>query len=353
MPLSETSPRKRRVGSADAVSAAPRSLDIGAFTLTPWSIVEEPGSASSMDENPPRTAKELLSFLPIGDAYACKVIPIGFKERIIADLSCPNPPFYTYDDGQLPEAEEEKWTTMTRLLENSRYNFEDNANEKAWVEVAGKMLNAALSLCGSGLKGMVAVYDVQDPSLITDGLPTVNNQRIPYKKVDLVLAMSPRNPSVSTTCAKLRKANPLVRISQFVDAFLSRLVIPVFIEVGEAGKDYLEASLQLGIVGSAGLSQLERLGRTLVPKWKEEPVMLPMLGWTVIGHDWKLHIICQLKFPGFEQSGTVVYGPYDSGGTGSHFHIFTLLRVITMVVKWMEDVYWPYFSEMVEGRVRD
>jgi hypothetical protein len=106
--------------------------------------------------------------------------------------------------------------------------------------------------------------------------------------------MSPDNPTVLATYTKLRTADPLVRISQFIDASLSRVTIPVYIEIGEAGKSYLEASLQLGIVGSAGLSRLEQLRRTFAPKWGDGPMMLPALGWTVIGHDWKLHIICKL-----------------------------------------------------------
>jgi hypothetical protein len=70
------------------------------------------------------------------------------------------------------------------------------------------------------------------------------------------------------------------------------MTIPAYIKVGEAGKDYLEASLQLGIVASAGLTRLEQLRKALAPEWKG--AMLPALGWTVIGHEWKLHIICKI-----------------------------------------------------------
>ncbi|KAI9767019.1 MAG: hypothetical protein M1840_005978 [Geoglossum simile] len=376
MPLSDSgrgSPKKRKAGSADAISTASGNLDVNAFAFTPSLTGDEPGSASrmrpqspsrdlretyrfarpplrfsqSMDENSPQTAQELFSLLPLADTYACGVIPMNFKARIIADFSIPNPPFYVYSNSPLCEPEGELWGKMAQLLKDSRINFEENKNEKAWVVIVYEMLNAALSLYGSGSKSMVAIEDVQDPRLAPDTLPTVNNQRIPHKKVDLVLALSPNNPTVLATYTKLRTADPLVRISQFIDASLSRMTIPVYIEIGEAGKSYLEASLQLGIVGSAGLSRLEQLRRTFAPKWGDGPMMLPALGWTVIGHDWKLHIICKLTEN--EQDAVVVYGPYDSGGTKDYFQIFTLLRIITMVVKWVEDVYWPFFVKVAGG----
>ncbi|KAH0562056.1 hypothetical protein GP486_003240 [Trichoglossum hirsutum] len=341
------SPKKRRVGDADALSGTSASLDVNAFILNSPSVSDEPGGVSrvrpgsptrdlretykyarpplrfsqSIKENSPRMAHEVFSVLPIAKTYACEVIPINFKERITSDHSFPNPPSYAYDKNQSCESEKEQWARMTRLLSNARNSFENNKNEKAWVVVACDMLNAALSLRGSGSKDMVAVEHVsvfslppirtvilmrtnlsgnvpqnsQDPSLTPDTLPTVNGQRVPCKKVDLVLALSPNNPTVFATYDKLRTADPLVRISQFVDASLSRMTIPVYVEVGEAGKDYLEASLQLGIVGSAGLARLGQLRRTLAPASQEGEMMLPpVLGWTVIGHDWKLHIICKL-----------------------------------------------------------
>jgi hypothetical protein len=78
----------------------------------------------------------------------------------MADLSIPNPPPYTYDNSQLYELEGELWGKMAQLLKDSRRNFEKNKNEKAWVVIVYEMLNAALSLCGSGSKSMVAIEDV-------------------------------------------------------------------------------------------------------------------------------------------------------------------------------------------------
>lgn len=56
-------------------------------------------------------------------------------------------------------------------------------------------------------------------------------------------------------------------------------------EVKEVGGDYNEAVMQLAIYSVAGLEKL-RTQSLNIPNSQ----ILPSLGWTIIGHEWKLHI---------------------------------------------------------------
>jgi hypothetical protein len=52
-----------------------------------------------------------------------------------------------------------------------------------------------------------------------------------------------------------------MRLSQMSETSVSRLALPGCVEVGESGKSYLEASLQLGVWCFAGLAKLNELRR--------------------------------------------------------------------------------------------
>jgi len=75
------------------------------------------------------------------------------------------------------------------------------------------------------------------------------------------------------------------------DASVSRMTLPVCIEVGEPGKSYMEASVQLGVWCCAGLLKLQELRAHYGTV--EGGQILPLFGWTAIGMDWKLHIAYQ------------------------------------------------------------
>ncbi|KAJ9653150.1 hypothetical protein H2201_009174, partial [Coniosporium apollinis] len=181
--------------------------------------------------------------------------------------------------------------------------------------------------------------DINSPSL----LPHVHNTAIPTKKADLALATSAHAPT-----------RPLLR-PQMAETSVSRLALPACVEVGEPGKSYLEASLQLGVWCFAGLEKLRELralsgklaqqmptpGSTdeeveAAAEGTEEPGdELPLFGWTAIGMDWKLHVAFRDKADG----GVVVLGPLDSGGLGSVLPFFKLLRTVAALAAWAKDTY--------------
>ncbi len=69
------------------------------------------------------------------------------------------------------------------------------------------------------------------------------------------------------------------------DAYTSTVPLVCGIEVKEGGGDYNEAIMQLAIWCAAGLEKVKRLNPSV-----EYEQLQPFIGWTIIGHEWKLHI---------------------------------------------------------------
>jgi hypothetical protein len=53
--------------------------------------------------------------------------------------------------------------------------------------------------------------------------------------------------SVNEVYASIRNKNPTMKLSQMSDASVARMTLPICVEVGEPGKSYTEASVQLGV----------------------------------------------------------------------------------------------------------
>jgi hypothetical protein len=142
-----------------------------------------------------------------------------------------------------------------------------------------------------------------------------------------------------------------MRLSQVSEAGVSRLTLPGCVEVGDPGKNYLEASLQLGIWCFAGLAKLDELrvqsrtGMIGEISAADSGRDLPVFGWTAIGIDWKLHIAYRDKTDG----GVMILGPLDSGGLGSIMAIFKLIKTATALAKWAKEKYWPEFRSIVKA----
>jgi hypothetical protein len=174
-----------------------------------------------------------------------------------------------------------------------------------------------------------------------------------------------------------------MRLSQMSETSVSRLALPGCVEVGESGKSYLEASLQLGVWCFAGLAKLDELrvrsgtagrktptpamngqisaadgeGRTVEDEnsvvgvhaaavdYSRAEQNLPVFGWTAIGMDWKLHI----AYRDTTDDGVMILGPLDSGGLGSVMAFFKLFKTATALAKWAKEKYWLEFRSIVEA----
>jgi hypothetical protein len=213
-------------------------------------------------------------------------------------------------------------------------------------------------------------------------LPHVHNTAIPTKKADLAVAISAHAPITAPVYTALRTSDPTIRLSQMSEASVSRLTLPGCVEVGESGKSYLEASLQLGVWCFAGLAKLDGLrvrsrttGREMmtptingqIPTAKGDDYVaedenlvsgahattvdrsrteenLPVFGWTAIGMDWKLHI----AYRDMADDGVTILGPLDSGGLGSVMAFFKLFETATALAMWAKEKYWMEFRSIMQ-----
>jgi hypothetical protein len=77
-------------------------------------------------------------------------------------------------------------------------------------------------------------------------------------------------------------------LSQMTDPYTKIIPMACGIEVKGSGGNRDEAIVQYGVWAAAGLAKVEELfdGATLLQ---------PLLGWTVVGHDWMLHMSWKLE----------------------------------------------------------
>jgi hypothetical protein len=89
------------------------------------------------------------------------------------------------------------------------------------------------------------------------------------------------------------------------DAYTSTLILACGIEVKEAGGDYNEALVQLGVWSAAALEKTRSL-----MKLDQSSDLKPYIGITVIGHEWKVHISWKAPETG-ETVGAVLYRSWN------------------------------------------
>jgi hypothetical protein len=129
-------------------------------------------------------------------------------------------------------------------------------------------------------------------------LPTLPTQSTSLsKKADLALVISlpkQRYPKID----QWRKHNPGVGLSHMSDAYTRETLLACPLEVKRQGGDYNEAVCQLAVWSAAALEKLKVLAS--MGRDKELLVASPYPGWTVVGHEWQLHISWK------DESGKVV-----------------------------------------------
>ncbi|KIX01923.1 uncharacterized protein Z518_07862 [Rhinocladiella mackenziei CBS 650.93] len=109
---------------------------------------------------------------------------------------------------------------------------------------------------------------------------------VPFaKKVDTALAFKPYHERVRKSLKDVQDKRPGMSLSQMSDAYTSGVVLPCGIEIRGSSGSYDEAIVQLGIWYSAGLQKRQEMSVT-----NASPSQKPLLGWTVIGHEWRPHI---------------------------------------------------------------
>lgn len=161
------------------------------------------------------------------------------------------------------------------------------------------------------------------------------------KNCDLALAIAPKS---NTDQELLKRAlNRHGSVSQMLDAYTCRIPLTCGIAVKEFGGDGNEAIAQLAIWSAAGLFHVQQM-LAIETQTFDAAALLPLPGWTVVGHQWDLYLIFLRS-----NSDVVCLGPVFSASTGTLLGLFQILKVLAGLQKWVENVYWPWLRQGLFG----
>ncbi|KAL9627355.1 MAG: hypothetical protein Q9164_007629, partial [Protoblastenia rupestris] len=157
----------------------------------------------------------------------------------------------------------------------------------------------------------------QTQNLDNDFLPVFQGDTITPKKTDFALPFSPQHPTINQQYAALNIGEG-INLSHMADDYTRRLAMLAGAEVKRDGEKESEAEAQLFTWLAAAIVSIRKLRSTLhtseipaagpsetsTPQSQpfisqaqalldEEQVLsdqLPLLGWTIVGHQWQLYI---------------------------------------------------------------
>jgi hypothetical protein len=115
-------------------------------------------------------------------------------------------------------------------------------------------------------------------------LPILPNSSTFAKKADIAIGYSPHDPVVGDKLRRFAARHPGTTLSAMTDAYTSTVPLACAIEVKEAG-GLPRGSDTIGIWSAATLEKIR-----LLRQGESQERLPPLVGWTVIGHEWKLHI---------------------------------------------------------------
>ncbi|OCK75633.1 hypothetical protein K432DRAFT_397107 [Lepidopterella palustris CBS 459.81] len=126
-----------------------------------------------------------------------------------------------------------------------------------------------------------------------------------------------------------------------------RVVLFSGIEVKRESGSKDEALSQLAIWLCAGLESHRQLA--------EYPAehLLPVVGWTVVGHDWHMYIAYRaLNHRGLNTMFVVSRWTFPSAQTRDVLGLCKILHLIRKMEVYAKSVYWPWLQKVLEKRFK-
>ncbi|OAL45923.1 hypothetical protein IQ07DRAFT_207317 [Pyrenochaeta sp. DS3sAY3a] len=155
-------------------------------------------------------------------------------------------------------------------------------DEDAWFY---KVIHPTLRLALEG-RNLLQVDIVKSHPINSEMLPiTRKNDRI-RGKADYAFSFHRGNVHASELYDRFHLAGLGYRISHVTDAYTGQVALFSGIEVREENGGKNEALVQLAVWLSAGLENVRRLGEMGHKRKYLGEELRPMVGWTIIGHDW-------------------------------------------------------------------
>lgn len=189
----------------------------------------------------------------------------------------------------------------------------------------------------------------QTHAIDDEHLPVFEDNTITPKRIDLCLSFSDQHADVQQHYAEFDALSvERVQISQMEDDYSSTQALFMGVEVKRQGEKETDAQSQLLTWLAAGVIHLRKLRSP-----DSQLPNLPLLGWTVVGHEWKLYAAYG---EGNRAGDTIrILGPLNKtfGHTRDLEGIFQLLKLMQRLKTWAEATYWPWFTEHVLKSVLD
>ncbi|KAE8316672.1 hypothetical protein BDV41DRAFT_561966 [Aspergillus transmontanensis] len=358
----ESSPRKR-----------PRSLqldDVDSHTtsLTDRTRINTPSRTSS-GPGRQRNTRELLNELPLSSpsihcfrpkhiplpasvlslrkklshGFGSNIIPIGLKAKLYQEdpqgaVDIPDLGWDCTADWSSAKLEA-LWEDVVSIYKEAAECEEYGQDENAWAT------GVILPILQRGIKQHPTLHikNVQSQTIDPILLPRTQVQSQVNRKLDFTFAFSLQDRRIKEIHDTFLRSLPGQTVSHTTDPFTKRVALFSGVEVKQPDGSSMEALVQLSIWLSAGLEKLSQL-RNLQG---HEFDLLPTLGWTVMGHEWRLHFAFKGCFEGQEE--TYLDGPTEilTATTRTFYGIFKLIDLVHRVSAYAEEVYWPWMSSKI------
>lgn len=169
------------------------------------------------------------------------------------------------------------------------------------------------------------------------------------KKADFALSFSPRYPQVKERYDALRvPGQERPSLSQMSDECTSKLGLYLGAEVKKAGERENVAQRQLFTWLGSGIIKARKLRAAATASGKPaQRDIMPLLGWTVVGYEWKLYVAFGA---GDSPEDTIrIVGPIPGipNSTESLIDVFKMLQLVECIKQWVREEYWPWFRDDV------
>ncbi|KAK5020687.1 hypothetical protein LTR60_000298 [Cryomyces antarcticus] len=360
------SKQKRKLNVSSSRSSSPRKrsridddliLPDQSASVTAISETHTTRSYASSPGRPTSPVRDVLNELRLSrpaiywyDIYTKTVSPVS-HEWVSQDRLFASDPEGTADipdsafdelDTQAPPELAILWKQVDNICKEAEECVEYGQDENAWcMGVVQPLLH-----CGLRSSLMLQLKSVQSQAIDPMLLPQMPNKVRINRKADYALAFSCRKEDILSVYEKVSLGGHGYNLSQTTDAFTKRVALFSGLEVKQSNGGNTEALAQLAIWLTAGLERTKLLGELNGEHFPVDQLQ-PMIGWTVVGHDWHSYIAYRALHEG--QDRVYVEGPIETlaVSTRSYYGIFKLLDLINRVKEFAERVYWPWLRDEV------
>jgi len=232
------------------------------------------------------------------------------------------------------------WDAIQRVLNKARDCDRYQKDENAWCsEVVSRLLELASA------RSVLEVENVQSHQINQDYLPrTANEARFP-KKADYAFSFSRSEPPIFKLYTKLQRSGYGNSLSHTTDANTKRLALFSGIEVKPENGGKMDALVQLATWFAAEFEHLRKLGEMSRSEYLCDSLR-PVVGWTIIGHDWHTYIAYRSLNENSHETQFVI-GPWrdlvaDTRDIVGIFRVFWLLK---MAIEYATETFWPWLRK--------